>query len=151
MCLIPSRIDQKLKKKGRIHGFLKGKLARRSWAIEAVVGAVLKCRGSGLHSAASWPQSRADLALIPLQSEPRSLLIVVTINRQSVHDREAIEPRSWIFLLPFCIETSRRDRGVDSTMEEPRSRLNHVAIAVRSDRDRGVLPRILQAVRLSFR
>ena len=27
ICLIPSRIDQKLKNKGRIHGFLKGKLA----------------------------------------------------------------------------------------------------------------------------
>ena len=38
--LILSRIDQKLKNKGRIHGFLKGKLARGSWAIEAVVEAV---------------------------------------------------------------------------------------------------------------
>ena len=65
------------------------------------MGAVLKRCGSGLHSAASWPQSRADLALIPLQSEPRSLLIVVMIKRRSVHDREAIGPRSWIFLLPF--------------------------------------------------
>ena len=42
-------------------------------------------------------------------------------------------------------------RGLDSMMEEPRSRLNRAAIAVRSDRDRGVLPRILQAVRLNFR
>ena len=37
ICLISSRIDQKLKNKGRIHGFLKGKLAqnrgqlRQSW------------------------------------------------------------------------------------------------------------------------
>ena len=38
-CLISSRVDQKLKNKGRIHGFLKGKLARGSWAIEAVMGA----------------------------------------------------------------------------------------------------------------
>ena len=37
--LISSRIDQKLKNKGRIHGFLKGKLTRGSWAIEAVVRA----------------------------------------------------------------------------------------------------------------
>ena len=36
--LISSRIDQK--RRGRIHGFLKGKLAQKSWAIEAVVGAV---------------------------------------------------------------------------------------------------------------
>ena len=40
ICLIPSRIDQKLKNKGRILGFFKGKLARRSWAIEVVVEAV---------------------------------------------------------------------------------------------------------------
>ena len=40
----------------------------RSWArIDAFVDAVFKHHGSGLHSAASWPQSRADLALIPLQ------------------------------------------------------------------------------------
>ena len=47
--LISSRIDQKLKNKGRIHGFLKGKLAQKSWAIEAVVGAVLMRRGGGFH------------------------------------------------------------------------------------------------------
>ena len=44
--LISSRIDQKLKKE-EIHGFLKGKLARGSWAIEAVVEAVCRGRGSG--------------------------------------------------------------------------------------------------------
>ena len=38
--LISSPIDQKLKNKGRIHGFLKGKLAQISWPIDAVVGAV---------------------------------------------------------------------------------------------------------------
>ena len=38
--LISSRIDQKLKKKGRIHGLLKGKLAQKSWAMKAVVEAV---------------------------------------------------------------------------------------------------------------
>ena len=40
ICLISSRIDQKLKNKGEMHGFLKGKLARRSWEIDAVVGAI---------------------------------------------------------------------------------------------------------------
>ena len=65
------------------------------------MGAVLKRPGSGLHSAVSWPQSCTEFALIPLQSEPRSLLIVVMIKRRSVHDREASMPRSWIFLLPF--------------------------------------------------
>ena len=38
--LTSSQIDQKLKNKGRIHGFLKEKLAQKSWAIELVVGAV---------------------------------------------------------------------------------------------------------------
>ena len=47
--LISSRIDQKLLFKGRIHGFLKGKLARRSWAIDAVVVANLMRLGSGFH------------------------------------------------------------------------------------------------------
>ena len=46
ICLIPSRIDQKLKNKWRIHGFLKGKLARRSWAIEAIVEAVWRGLGA---------------------------------------------------------------------------------------------------------
>ena len=36
---------------------------------------------------------------------------------------------------------------MDSTQQELRSRLDRTAIAVRSDRDRGVLPRILRAVR----
>ena len=45
--LISSRVDQKMKNKEEIHGFLKGKLARGSWAIEEVVGADLKRRGGG--------------------------------------------------------------------------------------------------------
>ena len=36
--LIPSRIDQKLVFKGRIHGFLKGNLAQNFWSFDAVVG-----------------------------------------------------------------------------------------------------------------
>ena len=70
--LIPSRIDQKLKNKGRIHCFLKGELAQKSWAIEAVVEAICMGRGS-----VSLRRRRGfgighELALIPLQSEPRS-------------------------------------------------------------------------------
>ena len=38
--LISSRIDQKLIFKGRIHGFLKGNLAQKSWAVDAFVGAI---------------------------------------------------------------------------------------------------------------
>ena len=45
--LISSQVDQKLSFKGRIHRFLKGKLARGSWPIEAVVVADSWLRGSG--------------------------------------------------------------------------------------------------------
>ena len=45
--LISSRIDQKLKNKEEIHGFLKGNFTRRSWPIDAVVGAICRGRGSG--------------------------------------------------------------------------------------------------------
>ena len=43
--LISSRFDQKLKNKEGQYMFLKGKLAQKSWAIEAVMGADLKRRG----------------------------------------------------------------------------------------------------------
>ena len=46
ICLISSRIDQKLKNKGEIHGFLKGKLAKNRGQLSAVVGADLKHRES---------------------------------------------------------------------------------------------------------
>ena len=39
-------------------------------------------------------------------------------------------------------------RGIDSTRKDPRSRLDRAAIAVRSDRDRGVLPCVAYAVGL---
>ena len=38
--LISSRIDQKLKNEREIHQFLKRILAQKSWAIDAVVGAI---------------------------------------------------------------------------------------------------------------
>ena len=44
--LISSRIDQKLKNKERVHGFLKREIGPKSWAVEAVVGAVLHGRES---------------------------------------------------------------------------------------------------------
>ena len=49
ICLIPSRIDQKLKNKEGKYIFLKGELGPILRAIEAVVGAELKRRGSSLH------------------------------------------------------------------------------------------------------
>ena len=38
--LISSRVDQKFKNKEGVHEFLKEKLARKTWAVEAVVGIV---------------------------------------------------------------------------------------------------------------
>ena len=96
------------------------------------------------------PELAMNFASIFLQKKPRSRLIVVTIKRRSVHDHEAIEPRSWKFLSPSSAGIVRRDRGIASTMKDLRSQLDRSAIAVRSDRDRGVLPRILRAVRWSF-
>ena len=43
---------------------------------------------------------------------------------------------------------SYEDRGINSTLKDPRSWLNRATIAVRSDRDRGVLPRVAYAVGL---
>ena len=85
--LIPSRIDQKLKNKGRIHGFLKGNFARRSWPIDAIVGAICKGRWSG-----SLGQRRSfgighELALIL----PRFSL---QNSNDFRHDQSTIAPRS---------------------------------------------------------
>ena len=44
--LIPLRINQKLKNNEELFGFLKGNFARRSWPIDAVVGAICRDRGS---------------------------------------------------------------------------------------------------------
>ena len=47
--LISSRVDQKLKNKEGVHEFLKREIGPKSWAVEAVVGAKSRRRGSGLH------------------------------------------------------------------------------------------------------
>ena len=47
--LIPSQIDQKLKNKDGKYMLLKGNFARRSWPIDAVVGAELMRRGGGFY------------------------------------------------------------------------------------------------------
>ena len=43
--LISSRVDQKLKNKEGVHEFLKREIGPKSWAVEAVVGAVFKLHG----------------------------------------------------------------------------------------------------------
>ena len=55
--------------------------------------------------------------------------------------------RSAVDRVPNASELSIDGRGVDSARQELRSRLDRTAIAVRSDRDRGVLPRVVSTVR----
>ena len=45
-------------------------------------------------------------------------------------------------------ETAAQRSWINSTREDPRSQLDRAAIAVRSDRDRGVLPRVAYGVGL---
>ena len=66
------------------------------------------------------------------------------------HDLRAIGHdlrRSSVDRVPDALELSIDDRGMDSTWKALQSRLDRAAIAVRSDRDRGVLPRVAYAVR----
>ena len=60
------------------------------------------------------------------------------------HDR----PRSSIDRVPDAPEMTSEGCEIDSTRQDLQSRLNRAAIAVRSDRDRGILPRVAYAVGL---
>ena len=57
-------------------------------------------------------------------------------------------PRSSVDRAPGSSKLLLNDRGINSTREVPRSRLDRAAITVRSDRDRGVLPRVAYSVGL---
>ena len=138
--LISSRIDQKLGFKERIHRFLKEKLAQRSWAIDAVVGADLRRRECGFHWWCHGSRICSELALIPLQSEPRWH----RDRAMNVHwswcwcsnDRCPIQ---WEGLIAwFCAEGAAIavDRGHDRTTIRSRSCHNWTKIASRSDHDR---------------
>ena len=89
ICLIPSRVDQKFKKKREVHGFLKKKLARRSWPIEAFVGAVFKLHGGdslgdgrGFKSATNRLDFRSNFASRVPRFSPRSRHDWAAIGRQ---------------------------------------------------------------------
>ena len=112
-------------------------MARGSWAINAFVGAVFKRRGGaslgmgrGFKSAANRLEFRFKKKL---QNRPR-------FSR----DR----PRSSVDCAPGSSKLLLNNRGINSTREVPRSRLDRTAIAVRLDRDRGVLPRVAYSVGL---
>ena len=67
------------------------------------------------------------------------------------HDLRAIyhdRPRSSVDCVPDAPELPIDGRGIDSTLKDPRSRLDHAAIAARSDRNRGVLPHVAYAIGL---
>ena len=134
--LISSWIDQKLKNKGRIHGFLKGKLGLILRPFDAIVEAVLRGRGSDSLGRCHGSRICGKFVSIFASKGPRS-----------GHDRAAIGPQS-------CID---RDPGhqlikwgycrSNFALKEPWSRLDRTTIAVRSRHDRGVLPRVFSVIR----
>ena len=64
---------------------------------------------------------------------------LASISLQKNHDRASI-------VVLMLQRSMSDDRGGDSTTKDPRSQFDRTAIAVRSDRDREVLPRIVLAV-----
>ena len=138
--LIYSRVDQKLKNKGRNTLVLKRKLGLKSWVMERVVSAVLRGRGNDslgrLQNSRIGSEFRFDFA-------PNGF--------HFSHDRATIGPRSGHDRCPGRWSIAVRSNGGDSTPLAPRSRLDRAAIAVRSNRDRGVLPLALHAVQLISR
>ena len=115
---------------------LKGNFAKKSWPIDAVVGAVWMGHGS------DFPWRRLGFWIG---------IEWATISLQRSHDRAAIGPR-------LCVDRDLdsqtnavwfnwNDRGIDSMMKEPWSRLDRTAIAVRLRHDRGFLPRVFPIVR----
>ena len=90
-------------------------------------------------SSMSWPQFCHDFRI----SWPRFSPGATTID----HDRGLIVRRLGVDLVVDLHENISDDRGVDSASNAPRSRLDRAAIAVRSDRNRGVLLRGLWIVR----
>ena len=124
--LISSQVDQKLKNKEEIHGFLKRELAQRSWAWR---GRFLG-RGSWLQfrnqSASISPPNIMHFSRDRATIGSRSGHDRVTIGPRLGHDRATIGPRSWSWSF------------VDRRPLDWR-RFHHVnsPIAARSRRDRG--------------
>ena len=89
----------------------------------------------------SWPINWSVVAPILLlnqlqfcfQKRHDRATITFTFASKIGRDRFNFASKRGEILLESCIVP----RGFDSAMEDPRSRLNRAAIAVRSDRDRG--------------
>ena len=116
ICLISSRIDQKLRNKERIHQYLKRIFARNLWPFDAVVGADLCSRGSsstwrlcGSKFGAEWgtivPCSNDDWAMIarrswffvnlyPLSDEEPLMTISSIVCSRQIQRRSSDEDRT---------------------------------------------------------
>ena len=112
-------------------------------AIGAVVESVCKGRGSSSSGRRCSFGIGHELASIL----PRFPHFLATLFVGIDHDRGLIVRRLGVDLAADLHENISGDRGVDSASNAPRSRLDRGAIAVRSDRDRGVLPRFVCTVR----
>ena len=132
ICLISSRIDQKLKNNEEQHGALKGEIGPKIVAIELVVRADLRHRGRGslgrLCSSRTCDEFFLNLASISLHKNPRSRHDRATITPQSGHDRASIvipelsrSPSNPIEMIP---QRKTHDRGLITT----RSQLDWTAI-----------------------
>ena len=106
------------------------------------MGAVLWSRGSDSVVRQCDFKFTAISASISPPKVLRSGPIIFNFASKIGRDRFNFASKIGKISLKSCVEL----RGFDSTMEEPRSRLDRAAIVVRSDRDRGVLLRILSAV-----
>ena len=110
ICLISSRIDQKLKEKGRIHGFLKGNSRRILRPFDAVVRRLV-----ATISPQSWSTiaGRSCATISPCRSHdrcstvPRSRLDRATIAARSSCDCGAIELRSSCDRGAFELQSNR--------------------------------------------
>ena len=80
-----------------------------------------------------------------LASNPRRIGLNFASKRPTIGPRSRLDRATIVILILHWVSSD--DRGDDSVMQYPRSRLDRAAIAVRSDRDRGVPPRIVLTVR----
>ena len=92
---------------------LKRELARRSWAIDAFVGAVFKHRGSGSLGMSCGFNSAANRLEFRFEKSFKIGHDLCAID----HDR----PRSSVDHVPDAPEMTIEGRGVDPTRKDPRS------------------------------
>ena len=92
-------------------------------------------------------RTRFNFATNTLQFRLRISCILAAIGPRSGRDWATIAPRSGRDRGPGRSSTDVFSIGGDSTMQTPRLRLDHAAIAARSSRDLRVLPEPLDTIR----